>query len=163
MTQIAPIPEGFSTVTPHLVCEGAADAIAFYKQAFNAVEMSRMPGPEGKIMHAQVRIGNSIVMLVDDFPDWGSLGPKALKGTPVVMHLYVEDCDAAYNQAVAAGASAKMPPADMFWGDRYGMVTDPFGHIWSIATHRRDMTPEQMQTEMQQAMSASTNCPGTEA
>lgn len=163
MTQIAPIPEGFSTVTPHLVCEGAADAIVFYQKAFNAVEMSRMPGPEGKIMHAQVRIGNAIVMLVDDFPDWGSIGPKALKGTPVVLHLYVEDCDAAYNQAVAAGASAKMPPADMFWGDRYGMVSDPFGHIWSIATHQRDMTPDQMQAEMQQAMSAATNCPGTEA
>ncbi len=161
MTQVAPIPAGFQTVTPHLICEGAADAIEFYKKAFNAVELMRMPGPAGKLMHAQIQIGSSMVMLADDFPDWGSLGPRALKGTPIVVHLYVEDTDALYNQAVAAGATAKMPPADMFWGDRYGMVTDPFGHIWSIATHNRDLTPEQMNAEMQKSMSE--NCPGAEA
>jgi PhnB protein len=161
MTQVAPIPAGFQTVTPHLICEGAADAIEFYKKAFNAVELMRMPGPGGKLMHAQIQIGSSMVMLADDFPDWGSLGPRALKGTPIVVHLYVEDTDALYNQAVAAGATSKMPPADMFWGDRYGMVTDPFGHIWSIATHNRDLTPEQMNAEMQKSMSE--NCPGTQA
>ncbi|CAN7217144.1 VOC family protein [Pseudoduganella sp. LjRoot289] len=161
MTQVAPIPEGFHTITPHLVCEGAADAIEFYKKAFNAVEMGRMPGPGGKVMHAQVKIGSSIVMLVDDFPEWGSIGPKALKGSPVVIHMYVEDVDAVYKQAVDAGGTPKMPPADMFWGDRYGMVTDPFGHLWSIATHKRDMTPEQMQQEMQKSMSE--NCPDQKA
>src|SRR5689334_15657662 len=116
MTQVAPIPAGFSTVTPHLVCEGAANAIEFYKKAFGAVELGRMPGPDGKLMHAMIQIGNAFVMLVDDFPDWGSLGPKALKGSPVVMHLYVEDADAWFKRAVEAGATAKMPPADMFWG-----------------------------------------------
>jgi|EP01032_Pedospumella_encystans_P029386 uncharacterized glyoxalase superfamily protein PhnB len=153
MTQVAPIPEGFQTVTPHLVCEGAADAIEFYKKAFNAQEMCRMPGPGGKVMHAQIKIGSSFVMLADDFPEWGSVGAKALKGSPVVLHLYVEDVDKAYEQAVAAGGTAKMPPADMFWGDRYGMLVDPFGHSWSIATHKRDMTPEEMDAEMKKQMS----------
>lgn len=153
MTQVAPIPAGFTTITPHLVCEGAADAIGFYKKAFNAVEMSRMPGPGGKLMHAQIKIGNACVMLVDDFPEWGSLGAKALKGSPVVLHMYVEDVDAVYAQAVAAGATAKMPPADMFWGDRYGQVVDPFGHTWSIATHKQDLTPAQMEQGMKEMMS----------
>jgi len=161
MTKVAPIPEGFQTVTPHLVCEGAADAIEFYKKAFNAVELFRMPGPGGKVMHAQIKIGNANVMLVDDFPEWGSVGPKALKGSPVVLHMYVEDVDKAYEQAVAAGGTAKMPPADMFWGDRYGVLVDPFGHSWSIATHKRDMTPEEMDAEMQKSMSE--NCPGQAA
>ena len=161
MTQVAPIPEGFHTVTPHLICEGAAQAIEFYKKAFNAVEMCSMPGPGGKVMHAQVKIGNSIVMLADDFPEWGSIGPKALKGSPMVMHIYVEDVDKAYEQAVAAGGTAKMPPADMFWGDRYGIVVDPLGHSWSIATHKRDMTPEEMDAEMKKSMSE--NCPGQPA
>jgi uncharacterized glyoxalase superfamily protein PhnB len=152
------IPEGMHTVTPHLVCAGAADAIEFYKKAFNAVEGARMPGPGGKIMHAQIKIGDSHVMLVDDFPEMGGLSPKALNGTPVTIHLYVDDVDAIYAQAVKAGATAKMPPADMFWGDRYGQVTDPFGHTWSIATHKRDMTPEQMQKEMQEMMGKMPEC-----
>jgi uncharacterized glyoxalase superfamily protein PhnB len=138
------------SVTPHLVCDGAAEAIAFYQKAFNAVETSRMPGENGKLMHAAVRIGDSTVMLADAFPGWGSLDPKALKGTPVTLHLYVNDADAIFNQAVAAGATVKMPIADMFWGDRYGQVTDPFGHHWSIATHTRDMTPEEMQKAMRE-------------
>jgi PhnB protein len=146
--QVKPIPEGMHTITPHLVCAGAADAIEFYKKAFNAIEITRMPGPEGKLMHAMVKIGDSMLMLADDFPDWGGFGPKALKGSPVTIHLYVTDADAVYNQAIAAGATVKMPIADMFWGDRYGMVTDPFGHYWSIATHQRDLTPEQMHEEM---------------
>lgn len=148
------IPEGMHSVTPHLVCDGAAEAIEFYKKAFDAVETTRMPGENGKLMHAAVRIGDSTVMLVDAFPDWGSVDPKALKGTPVTLHLYVNDADTIFNQAVAAGATVKMPIADMFWGDRYGQVTDPFGHHWSIATHIRDMTPE----EMQQAMRAQQPC-----
>lgn len=146
MTQ--PIPEGMHSVTPHLVCEGAAEAIEFYKKAFGATEGGRLPGPGGKIMHAQIRIGGSAVMLVDDFPEWGSHGPKALKGSPVTIHLYVPDVDAVFNQAVAAGATVKMPVADMFWGDRYGMLIDPFGHQWSIATHKRDVSPAEMEEEM---------------
>ncbi|GJI91603.1 VOC family protein [Duganella hordei] len=144
------IPEGMHSVTPHLVCEGAADAIEFYKKAFNAVETARIPGQNNKLMHAAVKIGDSIVMLADDFPDYGGLGPKALKGSPVTLHLYVKDADAIFAQAVAAGATVKMPIADMFWGDRYGQVTDPFGHHWSIATHIKDMTPEEMNEAMKQ-------------
>ncbi len=149
---VKPIPEGMHTVTPHLVCEGAADAIEFYKKAFNAVEGGRMPGPGGKIMHAQIMIGDSHIMLVDDYPDMACFGPQHLKGSPVTLHLYVPDVDATYQQAIAAGATATMPPADMFWGDRYGQLTDPFGHRWSIATHKRDLTMEQMQEEMQKTM-----------
>lgn len=147
-SQVKPIPEGMHTVTPHLVCAGAADAIGFYVKAFGAVELGRMPGPDGKLMHAQVKIGDSILMLVDEMPEWGALGPKALKGTPVTIHLSVTDVDAAFAQAVAAGATAKMPPAEMFWGDRYGQVEDPFGHRWSIATHTRDLTDAQIREGM---------------
>ena len=144
------IPEGMHSLTPHLVCAGAAEAIEFYKKAFNAIELARLPGPDGKLMHALVRIGDSMVMLVDEFPQWGSLGPKALKGSPVVLHLYVEDVDAQVKQAVAAGAKLTMPVADMFWGDRYGQVEDPFGHKWSVATHTRDLTPEEIKPGMAQ-------------
>ena len=142
------IPDGMHTLTPHIVCEGASDAIAFYQKAFNAQELARLPGPDGKVMHAAIRIGDSVMMLMDDFPQWGSLGPKALKGTPVTLHLYVQDVDAALKQAVAAGAQLTMPAADMFWGDRYGQVVDPFGHRWSIATHKQDLTPEEIQQNM---------------
>jgi PhnB protein len=143
------IPEGMHTVTPHLVCAGAADAIEFYKQAFNAVEMSRLPGREGKLMHAAIRIGDSTVMLVDEAPNWGMLGPKSLKGTSVAIHLYVEDADAFAARAVAAGAKMTMPVADMFWGDRYGQLEDPFGHRWSVATHIRDVSQDEMCQAMQ--------------
>lgn len=160
--QVRPIPEGFHTITPHLVCSGAADALTFYKQAFGAVETSRMPGPDGKIMHAQMRIGDSLFMLADDFPDYGSVGPLALKNTPVYIHLYVEDVDALYAQAVEAGAKPIMQVADMFWGDRYGQLEDPFGHRWSIATHKRDMTPEQMREEMQKSMAMGQGCEGAQ-
>ncbi|WP_353154282.1 VOC family protein [Herminiimonas fonticola] len=147
--QVQSIPAGMHSVTPHLVCAGAADAIAFYIKAFNAVETFRLPGPEGKLMHAQLRIGDSTIMLVDEMPSCGALGPKALKGTPISLHLYVEDADAAFARAVAAGASVKLALTDMFWGDRYGVVEDPFGHQWSIATHIRDVGPEEMQQAMQ--------------
>jgi PhnB protein len=116
--QVKPIPEGMRSVTPHLVCGGAADAIEFYKKAFSAVEVSRMPDQQGKLMHASIRIGDSVVMLNDEFPDWGALGPKSLKGSPVTIHLYVADVDAFVARAVGAGAKIKMPLADMFWGDR---------------------------------------------
>lgn len=142
--QVNPIPNGMHTVTPHLICAGAADAIEFYKKAFGAVEMFRLPTPDGKIMHASVRIGDSMVMLVDEMPDWKALGPNALGGTPITIHLQVENVDAVFEQAVKAGATVKMPVTDMFWGDRYGMVIDPFGHSWSIATHVRDVSHEEM-------------------
>jgi PhnB protein len=145
---VKPIPEGMHSLTPHLVCAGATDAIAFYEKAFGAVEMSRLPGPAGKLMHAMLRIGDSVLMMTDEYPDFGSLGPLALKGSPVTLHLYVEDVDASVAQAVAAGATLKMPVADMFWGDRYGQVVDPYGHHWSLATHKRDVTPEEMREGM---------------
>ena len=144
MSQVKPVPEGMHTVTPHLVCADAAKAIAFYQQAFNATEMMRIPGPGGKLIHACVRIGDSLVMLVDENPQWGCLGPLALKGSPITIHLQVGDVDAVFDQAVRAGAKITMPVADMFWGDRYGRVEDPFGHHWAIATHIRDVSPEEI-------------------
>lgn len=148
MSNIKPIPEGMHSVTPHLVCAGAAAAIDFYRRAFNAVEALRLPGPSGKLVHAMIRIGDSPVMLVDEMPECGALGPAARQGTSVTLHLYVEDADATFAQAIAAGAVVKMPLADMFWGDRYGLLVDPFGHQWSIATHIRDVSREEMQQAM---------------
>ncbi len=145
-----PIPGGMHSLTPHLVCAGAAEAIAFYKAAFNAVEMTRLAGPDGKLMHAMLRIGDSALMLVDESPNYGMLGPKALNGSPVTIHLYVENVDATVARAVAAGAKVAMPVEDMFWGDRYGRLVDPFGHQWSVATHTRDLSDE----EIRQAVSA---------
>jgi PhnB protein len=151
---VKPIPEGMHSLTPHIVCAGAADAIAFYKKAFDAVEQSRLPGPNGKVMHAMLRIGDSTLMLMDDMPDCGALGPIALKGSPVTLHLYVADVDAVFARAIAAGATERMPVTDMFWGDRYGQIEDPFGHRWSIATHQRDVTPEEMVEAMSKSMPA---------
>jgi PhnB protein len=150
-SHVKPIPDGMHTVTPHLICSGAADAIEFYKKAFNAVELGRVPGPQGKLLHAMIRIGDSTVMLVDEFPEWGSIGPKALKGSPVTIHLYTQDVDALFKQAVAAGAKVAMPIDDMFWGDRYGKLEDPFGHHWSVATHVRDVKPEELKEAAQKA------------
>lgn len=134
------------TVTPHLVCKDAGKAIEFYKNAFGAEERFRLNTPDGKkVLHASIVIGDSMVMLADEFPDWGSVGPETLKGTPVVLHLNVKDADAAFDQAVRAGATVTMPLEDMFWGDRYGQVRDPFGHSWSIATHIRDVSLEEME------------------
>lgn len=146
-SKVQPIPAGMHTVTPHLICAGAAEAIEFYKKAFNAVEVVRMPGSEGKLMHAHIRIGDSAVLLVDEMPEWGAFSPRSLKGSPVTIHLYVQDVDVFTQRAVAAGAKVTMPLEDTFWGDRYGKLEDPFGHHWSVATHVRDVSP----TEMQQA------------
>ena len=149
------IPAGQEGLIPHLTCERCADAIEFYKKAFGAEEVNRTLAPAGKrIMHAQLRIDGKPLFLVDDFPEFcgGKPGnPKALGGTPVTIHRYVTDCDAAIKRAQQAGATVKMPPMDMFWGDRYGVVTDPFGHSWSIATHQRDLTPEEIKAGMQEA------------
>jgi len=147
-TETAP---GVHRVTPHLVCNGAADAIDFYKDAFGATEMMRLPAPNGKLMHACVCINGSSVMLVDENPmDAGEdeacrvLGPRTLKGTPVTIHLIVDDVDAFVGRAVAAGAALIMPVADMFWGDRYGKVKDPFGYTWGLATRVKEMTKEEV-------------------
>jgi uncharacterized glyoxalase superfamily protein PhnB len=145
---VNPNPNRMHSLTPHLVCAGAAAAIEFYKKAFNAVEEMRLPGPDGKLMHAMVRIGDSPLMLVDESPSWNVFGPKSLKGSPVTIHLMAENVDAVVEQAVAAGAKVTMPVADMFWGDRYGTLEDPFGHHWSVATHVRDVTPDEMQEAM---------------
>ena len=141
MPKINPIPEGMHSVTPHLVVEGAAKAIDFYKQAFGAEEVSRLPGPDGRLAHAQIRIGDSAIMLGDAWPDYGTIGPKALKGSPVTIHLYVKDVDAVVDRAVKAGAKLVAPVSEQFWGDRYGRLQDPFGHNWSVATHVRDVDP----------------------
>lgn len=142
-----PIPDGFRTITPHLVLRDADAAIAFYKKAFGAEELTRMPGPDGKlVMHAAIKIGDSIVMLCDEFPGmkrW--VAPPSLNGTTIAIHLYVEDVDAVYKRAVNAGCKPSMPVMDTFWGDRYGKLTDPFGHEWSVATHKQDLTPEEVQ------------------
>jgi uncharacterized glyoxalase superfamily protein PhnB len=137
------------TVTPHLVCAGASDAIDFYKRAFGAEEMMRLPGPDGKLMHGCISIGGSPVMLVDENLEWGMQSPKTLKGTPVTIHLNVDDVDAVVARAVEAGATITMPVDDMFWGDRYGVVEDPFGHHWSVATHVRDVSEDEIRAAMQ--------------
>ncbi len=146
MAHVKPIPEGMHTITAHLTLQGAAAAIDFYKKAFGAVEFARMAMPDGKtLMHAQLKIGDSHLFLNDEpnFP--GSCkSPQTLGGNSVALQLYVEDVDAVFNRAVAAGAQSVMPPADMFWGDRYGQVTDPFGQRWAIATHKEDVPPEEM-------------------
>jgi PhnB protein len=141
---IPPLPEGMHQLSPHLVCAGAADAIAFYQAAFGAVELIRLPGPDGKLMHACVSINGSSVMLVDENVDYGMLSPKTLKGTPVTIHLIVADVDDWVARAEAAGATVKMPVDNMFWGDRYGIIEDPFGHSWSIATPQRTLTAAEL-------------------
>ena len=139
------IPEGYSVVTPHLVVSDSSAAIEFYKNAFGAQELFRMPTPDGsKVMHAQIMIDGAPIMMGDEFPEMGCKGPGALGGSPVTVHLYVSDVDKVFAQAVAAGATPTMPVTDMFWGDRYGRVQDPFGHSWSIATHTKDLTPEEI-------------------
>jgi len=147
------IPDGYHSVTPHLVTKGAPEAIEFYKKAFGATEVCRMPMPgedgQMKVGHAELQLGDSKLFLADEFPGYGSVGPNG--SSPVTIHLYVEDVDATFKQAVDAGAKEVMPPADMFWGDRYGKLVDPFGHHWSIATHQEDPTPEQMQERMAEA------------
>jgi len=151
MSTVQAIPPGMTAITPHLVCRGAADAIAYYVKAFGAVEQGRMPGPDGKLMHAMIRIGDASLMLVDEYPEQGCVSPQALKGSPVTIHLYVADVDATVARAVEAGGRITMPVADMFWGDRYGRLEDPFGHQWSVATHVRDLSPEAISAAMSKA------------
>ena len=143
-----PIPEGFHSVTPYLIVDGAAEAIRFYEQAFGATEVMRLPMGD-KIGHAEIRIGDSIVMLSDEWPDFGKLGPKARGGATSSLMIYTEDVDAAFERAISAGATAERPPEDQFWGDRMGSLADPFGHSWSLATHVEDVSEEEMQRRME--------------
>ena len=138
-------PEGYHTLTPYLIVDGASEAIEFYKRAFGAEELSRMAGPDGKVMHAEIRIGDSIVMLGDESPEWGALSPLSTKGTSSSLHIYVDDADATFERALRAGAKVRYPLEDAFWGDRYGKVTDPFGHEWGIGTRVKELTPEEIQ------------------
>ena len=151
---VQPIPEGYHSVSPALAIDGAADAIEFYKRAFGATERYRMPGPEGRIAHAELQIGDSVVMLSDPFPDSSVKSPSALGGTTVGIFVYVEDVDAVFQQAVDAGATVTMELEDQFWGDRFGSLTDPYGHHWSLATHVEDVPPDEMEERAKQAMAA---------
>lgn len=144
MSTPKPIPEGMHTVTPSLKMKDAAKAIEFYKEAFGATERGRFDNPGGGVMHAELLIGDSVVMLGEEMPEMGAKGPKTLGGTPVRLHIYTEDVDSLFARAAKAGATVLMPVADQFWGDRYGVLADPFGHEWSIATHTKDLTMEQM-------------------
>lgn len=142
--KVKPVPEGYHTVTPYLIVKGAAGAIEFYKKAFGATELLRMPDPSGKIGHAEIKIGDSPIMLADEFPERGVLSPQTVGGSPVSILLYVENVDALFKQAVAAGAKVTRPLQDQFYGDRMGGFTDPFGHQWHVATHVEDVAPEEL-------------------
>lgn len=147
MGDVKPIPDGCEHPIPHLTVKGAAEALDFYQKAFGAEERCRMPGPDGRIMHAEMVVGGYVIFLNDDFPEMcggKERSPQALGGTPTTIHRYVTDVDAVMKRAADAGATVVMPADDMFWGDRYGIVADPFGHQWSFATHQKDMTPEEM-------------------
>lgn len=148
------IPEGYHTVTPYLSVKGAERAIDFYKKAFGAQEIERHAGAEGKIMHAVIKIGDSLVMLADEFPEsgCGMCSPESLKGSSVLLNLYVEDVDTFFNQAVKAGSTVIRPLMDAFWGDRYGQLRDPFGHLWSVATRKKNLTPEQFKEAAEEWM-----------
>ena len=152
-SQVKAVPEGFHTITPHLTVRDANRAIEFYKKAFGAEVLHVMPAPGGKVMHAALKIGDSIVMLNDEFPEHGGASAPPAGGSSDALHIYIENVDAAFQRAVSAGATVKMPVMDMFWGDRYGQVLDPFGHRWSLATHTRDMSPEEMKQEQEKAFS----------
>ena len=154
MADVKPIPEGYHSVTPYLICDGAADAIAYYKKAFGATELFRMDH-EGKVGHAELKIGDSPIMLADEYPQMGYRSPKALGGTPVSIMIYVPDVDAVYKQAIDAGATEVKPLQDQFYGDRSGTLTDPFGHVWTIATHKEDVSMEEMNRRMATAHGAS--------
>ena len=154
---VKPIPEGYHTVTPYLAVDRAAEAIEYYKKAFGAKERGRMEAPDGTIGHAELEIGDSLVMLSDPFPQATTRTPKELGGTSASVFMYVEDVDAVVKQAVEAGATVTMEVEDQFWGDRFGTVQDPFGHLWSIATHVEDVPPEEMAERAKAAMAAMSN------
>lgn len=147
---VQPVPEGYNTLAPYLAVDDAASAIDFYQRAFGAKEVGRMPGPDGKLAHVDLQIGDSHLMFADPFPQFATRSPKELGGTSVSIFMYVEDVDAAFKQAVDAGATSEMEPDDMFWGDRFCSLRDPFGHSWQIATHVEDVSPEEMAKRSEQ-------------
>ena len=153
--KVNPIPDGYHSVTPYLAVDDAAAALAFYKGAFGATEVMRMPAPGGKVGHAEIEIGGSRIMLADEHPEMGFRSPKAYGGSPVGLHLYVDDVDAVARQAVAAGATELRPVKDQFYGDRTGSFEDPFGHVWHIATHKEDLAPDELKRRAAQAMQQS--------
>jgi PhnB protein len=152
MGAVKPIPDGYNSLIPYLHVKGAAQAIEFYKTVFGATEKLRMPDPAGRVVHAELKIGDSMIMLSDEFPQMGALGPRSVGGTPVTLHLYVENVDAVAQKAVDAGATLDRPVKDQFYGDRSGSLTDPFGHKWHVATHVEDVPPEEMEKRAAAAM-----------
>jgi PhnB protein len=149
---VKPVPEGYHTLTPFLTVRDAARAIEFYKQAFGAQERGVAKDPNGKVMHAELKIGDSIIMLSDEYPEFGSLSPQSIGGSGMGLHIYLDGVDAAFDRAVKAGAQVEMPVMDQFWGDRYGKLRDPFGHNWSIGTHIKDMSQDEMKQGMDEAL-----------
>lgn len=146
------VPEGYHTITPYLIVDGASQAIDFYKKAFGATELYRLEGPDGKLGHAEIQIGNSRIMLADEHPQMGHKGPRALSGTPVSLLLYVDDCDAVFRKAVEAGGKVQMEMKDQFYGDRSGTLQDPFGHVWTVSTHVEDVPPEEVERRAAEMM-----------
>jgi PhnB protein len=149
MSSVKPIPPGHHTVTPYLAIKNAAKALEFYKKAFAATEIYKLMLPDGRLGHAEIRLGDSIIMLADEFPEYGGKSPETLGGSPVSIHLYVEDADACFNKALAAGAKERKPIMDQFYGYRSGELEDPFGHLWWVATHKEDVAPEELQKRVQ--------------
>lgn len=152
MTTVKPIPDDYARLTPYLHVDGAAAAIDFYTSVLGAVERMRMPTPEGKLGHAEIELGNSVIMLADEFPDMDALGPKSVGGTPVTLMVYVEDVDSVFERALQAGATSLSAVEDQFYGDRSGQFEDPFGHRWNVATHVEDVAPDEMQRRVEAAM-----------
>ena len=154
---VKPIPDGYYTATPYLIIKGAARALDFYKQAFGAQEEMRFPMPDGKIGHAEIKIGNSPIMLADEFPEMGHKSPESLGGSPVSILLYVPDVDKTFAQALKAGGKELQPLKDQFYGDRSGTLTDPFGHVWTVSTHKEDVSPEEMDRRHKAMMAEKAN------
>ena len=141
---VKPIPDGYHSITPYLILSGAAQGLEFYQRAFGAVEVMRMDGPGGKVMHAEIRIGDSVVMLADEFPEMNAVSPTTLKGSPVSLMIYVENADSVFDQAIASGATVRRAVRNQFYGDRSGTLVDPFGHVWTVSTHMEDLTSEEI-------------------
>jgi PhnB protein len=148
MPNVKPIPDGYHSVTPYLIIRGAARALEFYKQAFAATELMRLQGPDGRVGHAEIRIGDSVVMMADEHPEIGARSPESIGGSPITIALYVPEVDAVIARAVAAGAKIVRPIQDQFYGDRSGTIIDPFGHTWTVATHTEDVPPEEIQRRL---------------
>ena len=150
--RVKPVPDGYHTITPYLIVNGAAAAIEFYKRAFGATEVMRMPAPDGRIGHAELQLGDCRVMLADEYPQMDCRGPQSVGGTPVFLHMYVDDVDTVVKQAVAAGARVVRPVQDQFYGDRMGTVADPYGHVWHVSTHKEDLSMDELRARAEKAM-----------